>query len=597
MKKLALIIIMGLSANYIFSTSPYAPIGSNVTLNGTALQSNGQIIGVGTVDINGVNNIVVARYNTDGSVDTTFGTNGYEITLSGDSSTGAAVAIQSDGKIVVAGSSQSSGANLALVARYTTSGVLDTTFNTSGIVTTSIGTGATANSVVIQSDDKIVVAGGANFSGINQFMVARYTSSGSLDTAFDGGGSQPGVITTPINNQAVANAVALQSDGSIIASGLTEGTNTQFVSARYTTTGILDTSYGTSGISALSIGSFAISTSNAIQSDDSILLVGNSGSNNFAVARFTSTGAADSTFGTGGIVTTMLGQESQASDILVQPDGKIIAVGNSDGEVTLVRYNTDGTLDTGFGASGVVTTQVGASSSAQGVSIQSDNNIVIGGVSDNNALVARYTSTGARDVSFAIDGIGAYPRGDSLVPASFSELIFTPLSSSKDGVATTDTRFDNVYGSTPPLIALRTWLIPQSSTTQQPTTIMFNVPADFDTTWAPTIDLNLLIANNGATGSVANLRVRADFEGNNAEFGTASPANGFVQTVTSGDLTITEPTSTNLKNIRASIALDNTVINPRTVAVLVIDRVSTTGTEYANNIYLGSIVFRYKKLI
>ena len=171
---------------------------------------------------------------------------------------------------------------------------------------------------------------------------------------------------------------------------------------------------------------------------------------------------------------------------------------------------------------------------------------------------------------------------------------------SKDSSATPDTNFDTTYGSSTPLIPLRAWSLLPSSSTQQPITLEFDIPIDMDITWAPTIDLKLFIANTSgvATGSVANMRLRVDLKNVNTQLGVVSPATGFGQTITSGDITVTpEPAAGNLNNIRVSLQVSNASVGPRYIAIVAIDRVATTGTEYTGNIYLASAVFRYRKLL
>lgn len=180
-------------------------------------------------------------YAAPGDPDATFGSGGNVITSFGSyADLGQAVTVQSDGRIIVAGSAgNGSDTDFALV-RYTASGELDTSFNESGKLTTSIGNGDDAvNGVVVQSDGKIVVAGYAHNGTNYDIAVVRYLSSGSLDTSFNGTGK----ITTAIGtNHDFANSVALQSDGKIIVAGHSwNGSNYDAVVVRYASTGALDT--------------------------------------------------------------------------------------------------------------------------------------------------------------------------------------------------------------------------------------------------------------------------------------------------------------------------------------------------------------------
>ncbi|MGA9109772.1 MAG: delta-60 repeat domain-containing protein, partial [Smithella sp.] len=192
---------------------------------------------------------------------------------------------------------------------------------------------------------------------------ASSSVSGSLDTTFGTGG----IVTTPIGSyDAYAYALAIQSDGRIVVSGYSSnGSNYDFALVRYNTDGSLDTTFGTGGIVITPMGSgYDIAYALAIQSDGRILAAGNSynGSNyNFALVRYNTNGSLDTTFGTGGIVTTSIGTgDSEALALGIQSDGNILAAGKSpDGsnnDFALVRYNTNGSLDTTFGTGGIVTT-------------------------------------------------------------------------------------------------------------------------------------------------------------------------------------------------------------------------------------------------
>ena len=218
--------------------------------------------------------------NANGSLDTSFDTEGKVTTALGSAGNGAqSVAIQSDGKIVVAGSSNDndvSGDDFAL-ARYNTDGSLDTSFDTDGKVTTAIGSSNDrAYSVAIQSNGKIVVAGNSSNGGFNTvFALARYNTDGSLDTSFD----TDGKITTAIGSATdTAYSVAIQSDGKIVAAGYSyNGSNNDFALARYNTDGSLDTSFDTDGKITTAIGLEAdLAQSVAIQSDGKIVAAGSS---------------------------------------------------------------------------------------------------------------------------------------------------------------------------------------------------------------------------------------------------------------------------------------------------------------------------------
>jgi len=374
-------------------------------VNSVVLQSDGKIVAAG-YSYNGSNyDFAIVRYNTDGSLDTTFDTDGKVTTpiASGDDRA-YSVVLQSDGKIVAAGYSYNGSDNDFAIVRYNTDGSLDTTFDTDGKVTTQIGSGSEiANSVVLQSDGKIVAAGSSDNGSNYDFAIVRYNTDGSLDTTFD----TDGKVTTPIGSRSdTAYGVVLQSDGKIVAAGYSfNGSDNDFAIVRYNTNGSLDTTFDTDGKVTTPIGSRSeIAFSVVLQSDGKIVAAGSSdnGSNyDFAIVRYNTDGSLDTTFDTDGKVTTPIGSRSDtAYGVVLQSDGKIVAAGysfnGSDNDFAIVRYNTNGSLDTTFGTGGKVTTPIGSGNEeANSVVLQSDGKIVVAGSSGNGSnydfAVVRYT--------------------------------------------------------------------------------------------------------------------------------------------------------------------------------------------------------------
>ena len=203
---------------------------------------------VGYSTVNGYQDFAVVRYNADGSLDTTFNGTGKLTTDIGTTiDSGNSVAIQIDGRIVVAGDAGVLG--LAVV-RYNANGTLDMSFNGTGKVTT---TGASGNSVVLQNDGKIVVAGGAIIGSDEQFTIVRYNSNGTLDTSFNGTGK----VTTGFGGGGARGAsLALQNDGKIVVIGWSWNGNAEdFALARYLSDGSLDTTFNGTGKVTTAIGS------------------------------------------------------------------------------------------------------------------------------------------------------------------------------------------------------------------------------------------------------------------------------------------------------------------------------------------------------
>ncbi|MDO8541473.1 MAG: PKD domain-containing protein [Opitutaceae bacterium] len=385
---------------------------------------------------------------SDGDLDTTFDTDGKVITPFGSyMSIGQSVAIQSDGKIVVAGISMldASTGDFA-VARYETDGSLDPTFGSGGKVTTSfgdIGRDQAWGVAIYKSGPnigKIVVAGDTTASGLNVFALARYNTNGSLDTSFGGG---TGMVTTSfalagdINVTSQALSVAIQSDDRIVLAGNTvKGFNLSsgpqdspanngfnFALARYDADGNLDASFGGTGKVITDIGGFSFgggdgAYSVVIQSDGKIVAAGYgnplaSGNSDFALVRYNTDGTLDTTFGVGGTGKVTTNFETNADygfSAAIQSDGKIVVAGESTSDFALARYNTDGTLDTTAfgGGTGKVTTNFGGTDRGQSVAIQSDGGIVAAGYTDAGGTLdfalARYNANGSLDTSFDTDG-------------------------------------------------------------------------------------------------------------------------------------------------------------------------------------------------
>src|SRR5215468_1231231 len=312
-------------------------------------QPDEKYVVAGNSYINGHFDFALARYNSNGVLDTTFGTSGKVTTdLGSPYEEVTAVALQPDGKIVVAGGAVLGLFNDFVLVRYNTNGALDTTFGTGGKVTTNLaGVSAQAYSVAVQRDGKIVVAGGANVNGGYDFALARYNINGTLDTSFGSGGR---VITDFATPNAGANSVALQPDGMIVAGGFAKN-RLQLV--RYTTKGGFDLNFGIGGKVSTALGLNDAVDSLAIRGDGKIVAVGQTFSStdsayHYALVQYNSLGALDTSFGTGGKVTPVFGSSRErVSSVIVQLDGKIVVAGgqatingvNGGSDFALARFN------------------------------------------------------------------------------------------------------------------------------------------------------------------------------------------------------------------------------------------------------------------
>ena len=372
-----------------------------------------------------------------GDLDQSFGSGGKAITdFAENGDFGNAVAIHSDGRIVLAGSTAVDGVdftnfNFAL-ARYNPNGSLDTSFGVGGKVTTDFGEGEESSAVAIQQDGKIIAAGtvtGDSASSID-FLVVRYNADGSLDPTFGSGGH---VRTDFFNARDNLTGVALQSDGKIVAVGTTfsdfSGTAADYALARYNSDGSLDPTFGAGGKVTTDFLSTPGKTnlsdqalSVAISPNGKIVAAGNTDTSNgirnidISIARYNPDGSLDSTFDGDGKTTTDFNvSQDLAFDVLIQPDEKIIAAGNSlqdlpvGSNFALVRYLANGVLDTSFGSGGkVITDFSGRGDLIRGIALQSDGKIVAGGVSflefGPDIALAQYLTNGALDPSFGSGG-------------------------------------------------------------------------------------------------------------------------------------------------------------------------------------------------
>jgi len=397
------------------------------------VQSDGKILVAGTSANYSSCDFALVRYNSDGSLDTSFDTDGKVTTDFGSNvDAGYSLTVQSDGKILVAGySDNGTNTNFALV-RYNSDGTFDTTFGDNGKVMTDAGSrvfgGVSVNSVVLQSDGKILV-GGSSWNGSNyDFALVRYNSDGSLDTSFDTDGK---VMTDLSSYSDYGHSVTVQEDGKILVAGIRFG---DFALVRYNSDGALDSSFDTDGKATTDIGLINdVGNSVTVQSDGKILVAGASltdSNYDFAIVRYNRDGSLDTSFDTDGKVTTIFGADYDlGNSVTVQSDGKILVGGStgngSNRDFALVRYNSDGSLDTSFDIDGKVTTDFASSSDdGMGVTVQNDGKILVagytsGGVNIDDFAIVRYNSDGSLDKTFGaintIDGTSTYIEGGNAV--------------------------------------------------------------------------------------------------------------------------------------------------------------------------------------
>ncbi|MFQ5399840.1 MAG: tandem-95 repeat protein, partial [Anaerolineae bacterium] len=427
-------------------------IAYGVAISGT------KIVVAGTSAGNVKSDFAVVRYNNDGTLDTTFDADGIvTTTINGLADVAYDVAIQSDGKIIAVGSAGLSNVptgDFALV-RYNNDGSLDTTFGpaATGIVTTSFSTGFdVARAVAIQSDGKIVVAGTSG-NATTSFTVARYKNNGTLDTTF----SSNGWLTTTVGAADDAQGLLIQPDGKIVVAGTTQGFDSgsdDFALLRFDTNGILEFSTTTD------LGNNEFGLDVALQPDGKIVVAGHTenvpNGIDFLVARYDSSGNLDTTSFNApfGVVTvTVSSLDDEAFAVSVQPTGKIVLAGLSNDPVTnenftIVRLNSDGSLDTNFGinATGIVTTDIGFAETGSllsqskdlpyGMAIQSNAFAVVVGLSDHptltggddNFAIVRYQ---LQNTIPTVSGVSKSGSEDNTI--TFAQLDFTAAFTDTDG--------------------------------------------------------------------------------------------------------------------------------------------------------------------
>jgi uncharacterized delta-60 repeat protein len=376
-----------------------------------AVQPDGKIVVVGATDAEGGDyDFAVARYTASGSLDPSFGGgDGKVITgFGGDYDQAYGVAIQDDGKIVVAGTTDEDGDSDFAIARYEPDGDLDHSFSDDG--KRWFGFGCTwecyddASDVAIQDDGKIVIVGNSKTAnpytgfGDEDFAVARlHGDDGDLDSSF----SFDGRVKTGLGGEDIANGVALQEDGRIVVVGDREEDNdSDFAVARYTSTGALDSSFAGDGKLSHGVRGYDHANAVAVQADGKLVVAGKT-THDAALVRYRPDGSKDSNFGAGGVVETSFFGDSPtpipgaygANDIALQADGRIVIAGGSGGYFVLARYDRDGALDRSFGSGdGKIATDFTGADSAHGLAIQRDQKIVAAGVGNDprDFAIARY---------------------------------------------------------------------------------------------------------------------------------------------------------------------------------------------------------------
>jgi uncharacterized delta-60 repeat protein len=369
-----------------------------------------------------------------GALDPSFGDDGVTVTDVGGPAIAYGVARQPDGRIVAAGYSTAGGDADVTLARYDAAGRLDPSFGSGGVVRTDVrGAGGfdVGRAVALQPDGRIVVAGGSTATGPSAFAVLRYNPDGTPDRSF----GTDGTVLTEVNG--VAYGVTVQADGRIVAAGQSDtGGPSDITVVRYLPDGALDSGFGAAGVVRTDLGGNDQAAAVIAGAGGTITVAGTSdaaGSNDVAVVRYRPDGTPDPAFGTGGSVLTDVGnahRDDTGRALALAPDGGVVVAGGSsaargtDHDTLLLRYRPGGSLDRRFGQGGVALTDYGAGNGddALAVAVLPDARIAVAGYAARpNArfLVARYRPDGRPDPGFGTGGATVTDVGRGAAAVAF----------------------------------------------------------------------------------------------------------------------------------------------------------------------------------
>jgi uncharacterized delta-60 repeat protein len=350
---------------------------------------------------------VTVAFAASGDLDATFSGDGRIVQgFGGTAHYGFSLAVQPDGKLVVAGGKRTAlGLDFA-IARYNPDGTLDTTFNTIGKKIVNIGIMDTALGVAIQTDGKIVVGGrtcNIDFS-ICDVAVARLNPNGSLDTTFSGDGKLRTNFGPGDNG---SFDLTLQGTKIVLAGYMYTGTSYDAAVYRYLSNGNLDTTFSGDGIATVNFGATDGFNAVAVYSGK-IYLTGTrwaTGDNDMITARLNGNGTLDTTFSGDGKVRSNLSTDDSAWDLAVT-GGKLIVAGRVASSLAILKFTSSGALDTSFSGDGILLDPVDyLGPDVRGLTLQSGNIVIAGSIWSGDALLVRLTAEGNRDITFGTNGI------------------------------------------------------------------------------------------------------------------------------------------------------------------------------------------------
>ncbi|WP_053076586.1 hypothetical protein [Caenimonas sp. SL110] len=404
------------------------------------VQPDGKIIIIGKIGGSPTSQVLVQRFNADGTLDLTFNAGATSIATLPANAFIQGAALDADGNILIAASAiRTANFNQFVLVRLTPEGALDTTFDSDSIALTQIGTRSDVpRTMLVQADGQIILAGSTQTdtsSLTRDFAFVRYNADGSLDTTFD----TDGILTSasPGSSDAVTGMVELADGGFMaVATRAVTGVSNSVVLIKYNSNAAVDTTFGTDGMQtvAISATSSAFASNGLIAQDDGKFVVTGSedrglgdGSSTGFVMRFNANGTPDASFGTDGKVVVQLGTLiDQVLAVVQQDDGKLVVSGLSFYSGTsnhgfIARFNENGTLDTTFSTDGVAWSPFPspADDAFQNLALQADGKIVVTGFrahtgtpypEDYDRVLLRYNADGTLDTTFN----NAYSLGEAV---------------------------------------------------------------------------------------------------------------------------------------------------------------------------------------
>lgn len=432
------------------------PLGSGDDgVNAMVVQSDGRILLAGFGAGPAGADLGVVRLNVDGSLDTSFGTEGWGLmALGAGFDAVSAMALQSDGHVVLICSSEGASDSDLAVVRLAPDGSIDAGFGDAGVVWIDGGGADFAGGVAIQPDGAIVLAGTSWNGTDNDIVLHRLLPTGEIDTSFGAGGVVSIDYSGGDDNAAT---LALQADGRIVVVGSTfNGSNFDVAVARLNTNGSLDTSFGTGGLRQFAVGSGDdVGAAVVVQPDGRILITGSTETTSgydMLLMRLTTTGNLDVSFnGSGRLVVPIGTADDFGYAMVLQADGQINLAGQSsrtDGSLdfAVVQLNANGSLDSAFQTGGKGLLAVGSGDdSAYAIALQSDGRLLLAGTAtgatDTDIALLRLNANGSVDSSFdptsipTVGGTVTFEEDGAAVRLDASAAVRDPELSALDGGA------------------------------------------------------------------------------------------------------------------------------------------------------------------